>query len=681
MLNGACDNRGWEKDWLWRGFVPKQAALKKVLFILWLVAFALTGPATLAYDNGVAAGPGVLTQSGGTSSTGPQWSGIPDTFSRLTIATNSTISYSAYGHVNGQATLSAWLDGQPVSITAIGTNAMQWQAAMELNAGSHQLKVAALHPSGQFTALTTNSFTNGIAYQTTGDTFDNAGNITQRVWKNANGTTNRIQTLSWDARGRLHALTERDAGNSGYNWTAAYDGLNRRLATTSILVTNGAAFTALPTTINSYYDPQVEFLELGLAYGKTTEWKLYGPDLNGKYGGMNGTGGFDGVSPYLNTFYSTISDCRGNILGEVTNGVVNWFASRPTGYGAVPGYRPLALGSSGASVALSSAWRGRWMDITGYHQIGLRPYDPVSGRWLTYDSVWNERDPNYYSFAGGDPVNGFDADGRCVEGGGTATGDLLTGTANLVNNTLGATAYALSSSFAPDWSYQNLGGYAQNLANTVTGAAQFGYNVAATATYGAISPFAPDVAYNNYGGNVQQLMGQAPGFYGGNGQSTPYQIGYGTVTAITSFMGGEEAEVGNLGKVGEVSDAAADVSGVAKAVVPNGNTYSVAFQTTLDSTSYPGLSRTAHFQEANEALLTAIEGDPQFAQTMQQVGVNLDRTATGLAPRTPPSGWTWHHAEDPGVMQLVPRVQHTSGSIFWDTLHPGGQGGYAIWGK
>ena len=113
----------------------------------------------------------------------------------------------------------------------------------------------------------------------------------------------------------------------------------------------------------------------------------------------------------------------------------------------------------------------------------------------------------------------------------------------------------------------------------------------------------------------------------------------------------------------------------------SGDFYSVAYQTTLDPASYPGISRAAHFQEANEALLTAMESDPQLAQTMQQAGVNLDRTATGLAPRTPPEGWTWHHAEDPGVMQLVPRAQHTPGSIFWDTLHPGGQGGYAIWGK
>jgi hypothetical protein len=115
--------------------------------------------------------------------------------------------------------------------------------------------------------------------------------------------------------------------------------------------------------------------------------------------------------------------------------------------------------------------------------------------------------------------------------------------------------------------------------------------------------------------------------------------------------------------------------------VATGDTYSVAFQTELKATSYPGVSRGLHFQEANENLLQMMESDPQFAQTMQDAGVNLQRTPTGLAPRTPPAGWTWHHAEDPGVLQLVPRVQHTPGSIFWDTLHPDGQGGYAIWGK
>jgi RHS repeat-associated protein len=136
--------------------------------------------------------------------------------------------------------------------------------------------------------------------------------------------------------------------------------------------------------------------------------------MTGKYGGLNGTGGLDGVSPYLNQFNPVISDYRGNILGEVTNGVVSWFAARPTGYGAVPGRRPIALGH-GADVAQSSAWRGHETDITGYYQIGLRTYDPIAGNWLSYDPVWNEKDPNYLTFCGGDPVNGFDSNGKCVE--------------------------------------------------------------------------------------------------------------------------------------------------------------------------------------------------------------------------------------------------------------------------
>ena len=370
---------------------------------------------TLVYDSGLAAGPGALTQMGQANSSSNEWSGATDAFSRVSAETNNTIPYPANGHANGPATYAAWLDNHPVPIFVDGTNAMLWRAMMEVTPGTHQLTVSALNPNGLYTAWATNSFSNSIAYLTTADSYDNAGNITNRVWKNPSGAVERTQTLSWDARGRLHQVIERGTNNSGYNWTATYDGLSRRLSTSSVLVTNSLAFTNLPAIINSYYDPQVEFLELGVAYGAGAEWKLYGPELNGQYGGMNGTGGFDAVSPGASVFNPTISDLRGNILAVVTNGVVSWNPARPTGFGAVPGYRPVPLGY-GASISLSSVWRGRWVDITGYYNVGLRPYDPVSGRWLTYDSVWNESDPNYYTFCGGDPINGFDSDGRCIEG-------------------------------------------------------------------------------------------------------------------------------------------------------------------------------------------------------------------------------------------------------------------------
>jgi len=142
-------------------------------------------------------------------------------------------------------------------------------------------------------------------------------------------------------------------------------------------------------------------------------FKLYGPDSDGEYGGLNGVGGFEGTSPYLNEFDPTIADARGDILGEVTNGAVSWFASRPTGYGAVPGYQPAAFGS-GADLAQSSAWRGREVDVTGLYNLGARTYDPMSGKFLSFDPIWNAIDPNGYTFTGGDPVNYFDPSGRIV---------------------------------------------------------------------------------------------------------------------------------------------------------------------------------------------------------------------------------------------------------------------------
>jgi hypothetical protein len=117
------------------------------------------------------------------------------------------------------------------------------------------------------------------------------------------------------------------------------------------------------------------------------------------------------------------------------------------------------------------------------------------------------------------------------------------------------------------------------------------------------------------------------------------------------------------------------------AAAPKGQVYSVAAEVKLSSGSYPGVSRAAHAQEANEQVLRSLESDPALAQRMGDLGVQINRTATGSAPRLSPPNWTWHHATEPGVMQLVPREQHASGSIFQGVLHPNGVGGYALWGR
>jgi hypothetical protein len=120
---------------------------------------------------------------------------------------------------------------------------------------------------------------------------------------------------------------------------------------------------------------------------------------------------------------------------------------------------------------------------------------------------------------------------------------------------------------------------------------------------------------------------------------------------------------------------------VAGAPEPMANAYSVAFEMKLRPGSYPGVSRGRHFQEANKALLDAMEKEPELAAQLRELGISLDRTPTGAVPRSAPDQWVWHHAETPGTMQLVPKSQHDPSSSFWWVLHPDGRGGYYLWGK
>jgi len=403
----------------------------------------------LTYDGGTGGGLGALTKAGQPSPGSALWSAGVDSFSRVNNETNTAVRRSAYGRVNGPAALSVSLNGQllPMNLNATADSvwSLQWRTSMELvSTGAHQLAVSAAHPSGQFTTNTSVWFTNNAAGETATDTFDAIGNLTYRVWKNSSGATNRTQTLGWDVKGRLFKVSERDAAANGYDWYPRYDPLDRRVQTRVFVVTNGVVL-AFPVRVQvSFFDPQVEFLELGVwvDYGQTA-WKIYGPDLNGVYGGMNGVGGLEAVVSDQFTFSPTITDARGNVLAAATNGVVRWNKSRPTGYGAVPGYRPVPLGHGGDLVE-SCAWRGRSVDITGLVWLGARYYNPEGGNFLTRDPLWNGRDPNYYTFAGGDPVNYFDADGRWAKHNpvGVFIGGSFNDAANMADRFIGGTIEA-----------------------------------------------------------------------------------------------------------------------------------------------------------------------------------------------------------------------------------------------
>src|SRR3989442_1560374 len=173
---------------------------------------------------------------------------------------------------------------------------------------------------------------------------------------------------------------------------------------------------------------QAEFLELGVTVAGKRTWKFWGPDWNGIYGGFNGTGGFDAIVPGPDLFCPTLSDARGNLhaVFDVTHSTLTWNASRPTGYGSVPGYAPAPLGFGGNLVA-ASAWRGRWMDITGRINLGSRPYRPEIGSFWSLYPAWNGSDPSGYSFAGGEPILGFDSNGRLAKRGANFAGGGIEG--------------------------------------------------------------------------------------------------------------------------------------------------------------------------------------------------------------------------------------------------------------
>jgi hypothetical protein len=102
--------------------------------------------------------------------------------------------------------------------------------------------------------------------------------------------------------------------------------------------------------------------------------------------------------------------------------------------------------------------------------------------------------------------------------------------------------------------------------------------------------------------------------------------------------------------------------------------YSVAFETELEPLGVG--TRAAHFRAANTALAESVSAD-----TLKEMGIEIPRSNTGTILGESPKSWTWHHVPGrPGVMQLVPRAMH-QGSMWQPLLHPGGVGGFKLWGE
>src|SRR5205814_8956633 len=127
------------------------------------------------------------------------------------------------------------------------------------------------------------------------DTYDGNGNVSTRTWRDGANQLIRQQTLTWDAVGLLIKVSERDAAGNGRDWAAVFDPLGRKERTTTTMYLANVAQSASASVINSWFDPQVEFLEFGIDNNGQRTWAVRGPDLNGRFGAMTGVGGSEVV--------------------------------------------------------------------------------------------------------------------------------------------------------------------------------------------------------------------------------------------------------------------------------------------------------------------------------------------------------------------------------------------------
>lgn len=115
------------------------------------------------------------------------------------------------------------------------------------------------------------------------------------------------------------------------------------------------------------------------------------------------------------------------------------------------------------------------------------------------------------------------------------------------------------------------------------------------------------------------------------------------------------------------------------------NAYSVAWEGKLPASKIQANRPETHFQEMNRQLLQKMNSDPEFARMVETLIPNVRSQLVGSKggiSTKPPTGWTWHHESEIGMIQLVPKIQHQSGGKLWILFHGGKNGkGWAKWGK
>ncbi|WP_250255443.1 DUF6443 domain-containing protein [Chryseobacterium sp. Marseille-Q3244] len=331
---------------------------------------------------------------------------------------------------------------------------------------------------------------------------------------------------------------------------------------------------------------------------------------------------------------------------------------------------------------------------TGMYDYGWRQYMSDLGRWNGIDQLsesYASHSP--YAYVANNPVSFFDPDGREIIGSGSGWKFTGSDIDRLGSYFSGGGDYGFFSGQLNGWGGGNNSAFWSGL-NGEEGGLHFNLDPVIMSGKGTASTW-------NFGSNyLPNAMAMMNGFIKAS-ESWTHRVKADDMAWRLSGVRGDRGimMIGGAGDPAGIFDIGGQVlstwepenrylamaAGIIGAIAlrkpglatkeATGAYYSVAYEMKLADNLYPGVGSYTHFKTANTALSQAMAKDAKFAAGITDLGITIPKSVTGNIGGTSPKNWVWHHDVGQGVMQLVPKAQHTNGSIFWKTMHPNGKGG------
>ena len=108
----------------------------------------------------------------------------------------------------------------------------------------------------------------------------------------------------------------------------------------------------------------------------------------------------------------------------------------------------------------------------------------------------------------------------------------------------------------------------------------------------------------------------------------------------------------------------------------NAGEYHTFYEYELDIKDYMK-SDSVQFRKANKALIEKMNSDSNFKKQILSAHPEMKQWLDNPNLSNSPTGYTWHHYEQEGILRLVDRSDHSHN---FGIYHPTGKGGRDIWG-